>query len=85
MEDDKARRQIVKLTARSLAMRDIIIRLLAYEAKCATNPEVFFQKFMKGTDTAVDKIPADKEESPGGGEAVRKEVEKIVSFARKML
>jgi hypothetical protein len=32
MEDDKARRQIMKLTARSLAMRDIIIRLLASEA-----------------------------------------------------
>jgi len=85
MEDDKAARQIAKLSARSLAMRDIIIRLLANEAKRASDPEAFFQKFMEGADGAEGKASAESEGSPGGGEAVRVEVKKIVSFARKIL
>lgn len=38
MEDDKTTRQIVKLSARALAMRDIVIKLLAQEAGRRADP-----------------------------------------------
>jgi hypothetical protein len=66
-------------------LRDIVTRLLAYEASRSGNPEALFKEFMEDTDSRVDAFSADKPEYLRALEGVRMEVEFIIATARKTL
>jgi hypothetical protein len=81
-EDKKAREEIAKLGARSLAMRDILAWLLACEATRAEDPDALLQSFSETGDKRVAKLPPDHMPF---AEEIRKEFDWMLATAKKML
>jgi len=83
MSDEQSR----TTSARLLAMRDVIIRLLAYEARRHPDPRRLFDEFSTAT---TDKLQEATGSEPTDEtiilfqEMVQKEVDRIVGAARRI-
>jgi hypothetical protein len=86
MEDKEARKLISELALRVLAMRDVVARLVAYEAQRRDDPDELLRDFAEATETHIADVSRRRgKPSVIGEEGIRKEVDWIVAAARKML
>jgi hypothetical protein len=88
MEDKEARDQLALLTARVLGIRDVVARLLAYEATRATDPTSLLQSFSEATDQRIHWATDGHEATEPAlwlVEAMRKEIDWIVAAALKQI
>jgi hypothetical protein len=85
MEDD-VREQLALLTARVLGMRDVVARLLAYEADRSPEPIQLLQHFAEATaERTQDVIAGATEGAMLAQETIQKEVDWIVAAAQQMI
>ena len=84
MEDTEARAIIKTLTLRVLAMRDVVARLLAYEARRHGDPAELLRDFSEATESRIAQVSSRKP-SLASEEGIRKEIDWIVAAAQKML
>ena len=86
--DEEARQQIANTTARVLAIRDVVARLLAYEAMRQDNLRGFWENFSDSTGARIHHVTGGR---PVDGptmqlqETIQREVDWMVAAARKML
>ena len=88
MEDKDARETIALLMARVLAIRDVVARLVAYEAKRWPDPAKLLQDFSEATEIRIHHVTGGRDISPQTlalQEAIRREVDWIVGAARNSL
>jgi hypothetical protein len=88
MEDKEVREKYALLTARVLAIRDVVARLLAYEAKRWPDPLKLLEDFSEATDSRIHAVTGDRNLSAGAmalQETIRKETDWIVALARDSL
>jgi hypothetical protein len=81
-EDERARTDIVALAARSLALRDIVARLLAYEATRADDPNSMLQDFSDAGNKRVARLP---QKHMQYAELIQKEFDWVVLMAKKQI
>jgi hypothetical protein len=83
MEDEVARRQIAILNRQVLAMRDVVSRLLAYEALRHDDPEELFRELSEAVEEKIASLSTRKRAaSIDLEEGIRKEIDWFVSAAR---
>jgi hypothetical protein len=85
MDDKQAPEVIATLTLRVLAMRDVLARLLAYEALRHERSEDLLRDFSEATETRIAHVSSARKPSMMAEEGIRKEIDWIVAAARKML
>jgi hypothetical protein len=86
-DDDEIKRQIGNLTVRSIAIRDVVARLLAHVALKSDDPGSILREFSGAIDTRVDRFPKDQmtDDIMNLLEGTRKEVDWIIDAARVMM
>jgi hypothetical protein len=83
MEDAVARKRITILNRQVLAMRDVVSRLLAYEALRQRDPEDLFRELSEAVDEKIARLSKGKLGTPLElEEGIRKEIDWFVSAAR---
>ena len=71
------------LNARVIALRDVVVRLVAYEAWRRDDPEPLFQAISGATERRIHRASAERPPLPEGmHEEVQKTVDLIVRAAR---
>src|SRR3974390_3487859 len=83
VEDEKARADIVGLMARSLALKQIVARRLAYQATRSDDPDFLLRHFPDSGDEDLNKLSG----IPGHlafVELVQRELDGIVGLAAAM-
>jgi hypothetical protein len=76
-----------RLTARVFGLRDVVIRLLAYEARRRDDPEALFQAVAGATEWRIHQTTAGRSPTEGTlemQEEVQTTVDQIVAAARKV-
>ena len=87
MEDKEIRDQFLELQARSLAIRDVVTRLLAYESTKWDDPPVLFNDISETTAKRIYDLLGKRSSSSRTilfQELLQKEVDMIVTMAREM-
>jgi hypothetical protein len=87
MPDEEAREKVIDLTARVLAIREVVARLVAYESLRWPDPTKILENFSDATAEHIYNISRDRPTNVGMiafQEKVQKEVDWIVAAARKM-
>ncbi len=82
--DEETREQIALLSARQLATRETVARLLAYEALRHDDPKGLLQHFSEAADYSIDKNAAGLPIGPAmmkAQEASRSEMDWMVAAA----
>jgi hypothetical protein len=90
MEDKELRDKIAILTARMLGVRDVVARLVAYQALNHSDPQEMLKHFSDATDSRIFSVSKKMniQESPAilaMQEETRKQVDWIVAAAGEML
>jgi hypothetical protein len=86
--DEKTREQFILLTLQTLAVRDVVARLLAYEAARREDPMALLRDFSEATDERIHHEAQGLDLGPKTIEAqeiLRKEVDWMVNAARVMI
>jgi hypothetical protein len=76
-----------RLTARMLGLRDVMIRLVAYEAQRRDDPEALFQVVAGATEKRIYRTTANRALTEGAiemQEEIQATVDQIVAAARKV-
>jgi hypothetical protein len=68
-----------------LAIRDVVARLLAYEADRAADPLALLRNFEEGTMRRMEKISSDSQGAMNVAEKLQTEVDRIIIMARSAL
>ena len=84
-QDDEARAQILALTARSMAVRDIVARMLAYEAKRSSDPMALLQNYSDHADGKLERAEKASPELIETSETLRAETDWILVEAKALL
>jgi hypothetical protein len=87
MDDEELAKSLHLLLARTLATRDVVARLVAYEAARWPDPTKMYEDFSDATAQHLHEVTAGRPLSPGSialQEAIQKEVDWIVAVARRM-
>jgi len=87
VEDKEIRDQFLELQARSLAIRDVVTRLLAYESTKWDDPPVLFNDISETTAKRIYDLLGKRSSSSRTilfQELLQKEVDMIVTMAREM-
>ena len=77
--------EIADLQARNMAQRQIIVRLLAYLAKSADDPEAVLKDFSEGGDQSVDQMNPQDDPQIHVAELIRREKDYLVAQARSLM
>jgi hypothetical protein len=86
MEDTDARDQLALLSARVLAIRDVVARLVAYEANRWPDPNKLLRDFSEAVDARLHSLPPNDDNSMMTlHETIRREVDWIVEAAQSVL
>jgi hypothetical protein len=84
MSDDHAAKVMEFLVARSLAMGDVVARLLAYEAKRTSDPLDLLREFSEMGDKRLVGSPSQTAIRLQFAEAIRTQTDWLIAAARKM-
>jgi hypothetical protein len=79
--------QFATFMARVLAMRDVVARLLAYEAERAPDKTEFLREISDATDERIHRVTKAQsvdQETLALQEKIRREIDWLVAAARKM-
>lgn len=86
MENKQGPNPLAQLTFRVLAMRDVVVRLLAYEAQRWENPDDLFRDFAENIEGRITRVSTRAQKpSIQSEEGIRKEIDWILAAARKSL